>query len=630
MSRFFIFLILQLLITTSVSASFYPDIMVESKNLSKETIDYVSNSLTSIAKLVECQDGGEIERLRRRSYDAVISALAAKGYFSPKVNLDIGHNNQGVEKWNITIDSGKQATVSNLELNFLGRISHHDYVDRVKSVRDGWVIPLGHVFTNSEWSEAKKKLLNSIVSKDFLFARIMHSEARIDLEKSEVFLSITIDSGPLVLMGDIQTYGFHNIPSELVNNYIKYKKFEPFDQDLLNDWQQHLQSTNLFKVALVTIDTIAPDYFLKKIISDSDYLDKQSVFNSDGNSNVNSGLVDLVFQNKFEVILPVHVLVVELPLKKVVSSIGVDDGSGVKLESVYKQNVIRGMPIILSAGVGVDRGHQRLFMDLNLLPKINGKRNSFGVICDNFDNQGLKVTRFALGFTRSNYGYSSVYKNNNNVYYETNFGSLLAYDQIHIKNDSKFSLPTITNSFELSRNRIDNKYNPRSGNIIVIGLGAGLVLDTVNPYARVKFRSQYWWPLSNIGVITIRSEFGKIWPSDKKILIPDDFGFRVGGARSIRGYSYQSIGCQRGFATVGASMMTVASVEYSCYFTERWGAGFFVDVGDAFNSLDQMDLALGYGIGARVRTPAGPLSLDVAYGHKHNDLRLHFSLGIAF
>ena len=34
--------------------------------------------------------------------------------------------------------------------------------------------------------------------------------------------------------------------------------------------------------------------------------------------------------------------------------------------------------------------------------------------------------------------------------------------------------------------------------------------------------------------------------------------------------------------------------------------------------------------GARVRTPAGPLFLDLAYGQRQRDLRLHFSLGIAF
>jgi translocation and assembly module TamA len=43
-----------------------------------------------------------------------------------------------------------------------------------------------------------------------------------------------------------------------------------------------------------------------------------------------------------------------------------------------------------------------------------------------------------------------------------------------------------------------------------------------------------------------------------------------------------------------------------------------------------MDMKIGYGVGALIKTPAGPLNLDIAYGQKDRKIRLHFSLGIAF
>jgi translocation and assembly module TamA len=43
-----------------------------------------------------------------------------------------------------------------------------------------------------------------------------------------------------------------------------------------------------------------------------------------------------------------------------------------------------------------------------------------------------------------------------------------------------------------------------------------------------------------------------------------------------------------------------------------------------------MDMHYGYGIGALLRTPAGPFMMDLAYGQKDRRLRLHFSLGVAF
>lgn len=129
-------------------------------------------------------------------------------------------------------------------------------------------------------------------------------------------------------------------------------------------------------------------------------------------------------------------------------------------------------------------------------------------------------------------------------------------------------------------------------------------------------------------VLTIRGEVGKVWRDNENV--PPDFGFRTGGARSIRGYSYQSIGRHQGGAVIGAPTLAVASVEYTHYFTSMFGVTSFVDVGDAAESFGDMKAYLGYGLGAAVRTPAGPIYVDLAYGQRDHKLRLHFSLGIAF
>ena len=52
--------------------------------------------------------------------------------------------------------------------------------------------------------------------------------------------------------------------------------------------------------------------------------------------------------------------------------------------------------------------------------------------------------------------------------------------------------------------------------------------------------------------------------------------------------------------------------------------------GNAFDDTSQARPAVGYGIGARVRTPIGPFRLDLAYGEQSRQVRLHFSVGIAF
>src|SRR5690606_24825530 len=187
---------------------------------------------------------------------------------------------------------------------------------------------------------------------------------------------------------------------------------------------------------------------------------------------------------------------------------------------------------------------------------------------------------------------------------------------------------TLVGTWNWLRRDVNAKYDPREGHLIDLGLGAGVTLDDGEPFYRVGIRGQQWWSIGRYDVLTVRGEVGKVWTKTDRL--PQDFGYRTGGARSIRGYRYDSIGLNVGDAVVGAPTLAVASVEYTHYLNEQLGINFFVDAGDAASSFGDMDIALGYGAGVAFRTPAGPFYVDLAYGQRDRRLRLHFSLGIAF
>jgi translocation and assembly module TamA len=56
----------------------------------------------------------------------------------------------------------------------------------------------------------------------------------------------------------------------------------------------------------------------------------------------------------------------------------------------------------------------------------------------------------------------------------------------------------------------------------------------------------------------------------------------------------------------------------------------FVDAGNAADDRLTFRLLPGYGAGARWRSPAGPLAVDLAYGQEERKLRLHLSIAVAF
>lgn len=608
-----------------------PEIIVDPGGVPPAALTAITEAVDAIARLAEDQDGGEINRLRRRARDATLAALATQGYFSPKVTLEAG-TDIGGETWDIGIVAGNRTTVSSVDLTFTGRITRPEYAQRVQKLRDDWQLKAGQPFINSDWNRAKSTLLDDVSTRDFMLARMTASQADIMADTATADLHVTIDSGPQVRMGELNTEGLKRVPNKLVERYVRYSVGAAYDQNRLDTWQQDLQSTAFFRGAFVSLETPGS---AQSQATDVKVDRARAPGSTDlaaetpaGDPSV-SGAVPPpppTFDSDGEVTLPVQVRVVEAPPKRFTGSIGLDDEAGVRVESLYRQNVVFGQPVTLETGFGVDRLRQRAYADFLLPPTERGYKDSIGVLADHSDIQGLEVTRYALGATRLQERKGA---GDSRVEYETRWGLLLAQDHVKIDGGDEYTLPTLTATAEWLRRDVDNKYNPREGNLIAVGGGVGVTLDTGEPYTRARLRAQKWWPIGKLDVLTVRGEVGRVW-SSSKVQVPDDFGFRTGGARSIRGYKYQSIGVQRDNAVVGAPTLVVGSIEYDHYFDERWGMGVFLDAGDAAESFGDMSLALGYGVGARVRTPAGPLSLDVAYGQRERDLRLHFSLGIAF
>lgn len=605
--------VLLALVRTAYAA---PEIVIDPGTVNPATIKAVNDAVQVIARLASDQDGGEADRLRRRARDAALAALATQGYFAARVDLRTG-SDVGGGTWDISIEAGERTRVVAVDISFTGRIAQPQYASRVAALRKNWSLPVGRPFVNEDWNKAKSSLLNDVSDKDFLLARIQASSADVQADQGQARLKVVIDSGPAVRMGMLEINGLDRVPASLVRRYVRYKQGEAYDQDKLNDWQQALQATSFFRGAFVSM--VRPDGSRETPPAQT-----PATSTPQGDPGVAAGSQPPGgMDGNGEITLPVQVRVVEGPPKRFSASLGVDSDVGVGVEALYRQQVVFGQPLTMESGVGVNRLRQRVYTDFYLPPDGRGNKDSIGVLAEHSDIQGQEVTRFALGATRLQERHGE-----GRVDYETRWGLLAAHDRVRIEGASDYDLPSLTGTVEWVRRDVDDKYDPREGNLVALGGGLGVTLDTGRPYSRARARAQRWWPVGQRDVFTMRGEIGKVWSDNTRV--PPDFGFRTGGARSIRGYSYLSIGADRGDAVVDAPTLLVGSVEYDHYFNERWGIGFFVDAGDAAQSFSDMRLAVGYGVGARVRTPAGPLFLDVAYGQRDHSLKLAFSLGIAF
>jgi translocation and assembly module TamA len=148
-------------------------------------------------------------------------------------------------------------------------------------------------------------------------------------------------------------------------------------------------------------------------------------------------------------------------------------------------------------------------------------------------------------------------------------------------------------------------------------------------FVRGTARATVLLPLGRNDDLHLRGEGGVVVANSREG-IPSTFLFRTGGDQTVRGYAFESLGVRQGDAIVGGRRMVVLSGEYTRWIGENWGIAGFVDAGNAWDDTTLARAALGYGVGARVRTPIGPIRADLAYGEESKQLRLHFSVGFSF
>ncbi|MGB6242781.1 MAG: BamA/TamA family outer membrane protein [Castellaniella sp.] len=591
-----------------------PEVIIDPGGSPPKVLQAITEAVGAITRLAEDQDVREVSRLRRRAWDAAQAALQTQGYFAAQVTLDVSDGApNGGEFWEITIDPGVRTRVRQLGLSFQGALAEPGYAGRQNALKAGWLLKPGMPFINDDWHTAKSDLLDAVVERDFYFARLHPTRAVVDPQAAQADLDVTVDSGPPVRLGELQVIGLKRVPVSLINRYVRYTPGDPYDQTQLEDWQQALQSTTFFRGAFVTLSDGA--------------VPTDAGAPADGRPDAEAGVAAPAVrpEGNQPVSLPVRVQVTEAPARYVSGSLGADSDHGVRVEGLYRQNVVYGLPVWIETGAGVDQKRQRAFFDVHLPPTLSGYKDSFGVLYDHSDIEGLETSRAGVGWKRTQQRKAA---GDSRVEYETAWAALVAYDKTRIAGAYRYEVPSWAATWQWLRRDVNAKYDPREGNLIEFGLGVGTTLDDGQPFYRSSLRAQQWWPLSDRDVLTVRGEIGKVWSDTQRL--PQDFSWRTGGSRSIRGYRYQSIGLQRGDAVIGAPALGVVSIEYTHYFTELLGANVFVDAGDAAPSFGQFDWHLGYGAGVAVRTPAGPFNIDLAWAQKDRRLRLQFSLGIAF
>jgi translocation and assembly module TamA len=530
----------------------------------------------------------ELTRLVAEAPEQARALLETEGYFNAQVEVQTEGGTP--PRVRVRVQPGPRTTVADVQLQVQGPLAEatarnaSDARDAQKALRSHWALPAGEPFRQQDWDNAKSDALTQLRAQGYVGAKWLATEARIDAASHRATLYATVDSGPLYRTGLLEITGLQHQDASTVRNIADFGPGRPATEALLLDFQDRLMKSDLFDRATVTL---APDAAHPEAT-------------------------------------PVKVHLAERKLQDAKFTVGIaaDVGAHGSVEHVHRRPF--GQPWVMRNKIDLAQLQQSWDGELSTqtLPGLWRNLVGAGAARTTTDTDEVVSSHLRAGRAQETGRISRLV-----------FGELqhsITHNALGRQAASSIAL----HDHGIWRN-VDNLLLPTRGRVWTGEVGAGLARSNPGgngPFSRLYAKLNAYQPFGNQWHASERVELGQVFGRDS-LLIPDELLFRAGGAGSVRGYAYRSLSPSVDGVQVSGRVLFTSSVELAHPILERlpdlWGA-VFVDAGEAALHWNELHPALGYGIGARYRSPIGPVSVDLAYGQRVHHVRLHVSVGVQF
>lgn len=515
-----------------------------------------------------------------RTQQEIRELLKSEGYFSSVITVS-RESKENSNKPHLKIDPGEVTRVGEISIAFRGVIAEESrYQDRIQLLRASWSLKQNERFRSSDWEQAKSILVSMVASEEFAAAYLVTSQATVDPERAQADLSVVIDSGPVFYFGELEITGLERYQENLITASKNFKTGDVYKRETLQLFQNALQKGPQFSTVSVTISAEVAHHRA----------------------------------------VPVQVTVTEAQSQRVAFGLGYSSNNGARGELNYRNHNLFDRAWNLTSMLRLEQRRQTFLGTVDTLPDQNHVNYSAGASLQMTNIQNLKTIEQKIGVTRN--------------YQTPKIQMQVGLSWQHESKQPSGGINQINEALVLDwrwrRQVVDDPFFIRRGDVTEIRIGGGVeALLSDQNFLRTYARHQTWWPVGARDTFFLRAEVGYTF-ADSRFGIPQEYLFRAGGIQSVRGYDFKSLGEREGNAVVGALTMVTGTAEYTHWLNQQWGAAAFVDVGNAADRWRALHPVIGYGAGIRWRSPAGPIALDLARGHDTGNLRVHFSMTVAF
>jgi translocation and assembly module TamA len=513
-----------------------------------------------------------IRRVHGRAHQQIKTALQPFGYYHANVTSTLELMGK---TWmaRFVVDPGPPTLVAGLDLD----VSAPAAADPVVTTAIASFKPqIGEVIEHRIYESGRDRIADALSARGYLDAQMLEHQVAIRLADHSARIALKFDSGARFNFGETRFEGAH-LPADVLAGYQPYKLGQPYRQDRLLELQQRLLDSDYF--GEVEIET------------DREHADGMSV----------------------------PIIVRTAPAKRTVYSGGVSIGtdSGIGVQGGITRRWVNERGHKFNAGAEISQRLKVLGAQY-LIPIPGTDRRawsaSLGYRDEETDTSTQQLVTGLLARQRENQSGSLI----------TGLG---VQSGDFVVGDLPGSSTLVYPEVRWTRRRVDDFLNPRKGWSITAearaapsGLGDSSFAQLRTDVRLLRPRGDDRW--------FARLQLGALWAEDFSMM-PPTLRYFAGGDRSLRGFTYQTLGPKNVLEKVaGGHYLAVGTFEYEHHLTGDFGLAGFVDAGNAFDA-GNFDLAVGAGVGLRWRSPLGLVRLDLAHPFKGDasGLRLHLLIG---
>ena len=518
---------------------------------------------------------GRLRRLHRKAPQEISAALQPFGYYRPQIETSLTKSESGEWLAIYTIEPGMALPITEFNFNISPEISQDD---AFQELLQSHTLRVGNAFNHLDYEAFKTDIAKLASHRGYFDATYTEHRVEIDLDNYAARIYLSYDGGPRYRFGEVI------LRQDVLDNLLM-QRLIPFS-----------------KGDFYTLDKLIE---LQQVLNDTDYFQTADVSAGKPGANVAE--------------VPIEVSLTPRKRHRFETGLGYGTDTGARARFSWLMPRVNTKGHRFNSDLEVSEiGYSALasYRVPVLNPRTDQLIYSIGEQRQTFEDTDTTLRSLGVSLAHSR----GDWRENLAINYQQE-----QFESGDDSGNSTLLIPGIGWSRTWGNGFI-NVFDGLRFDLNLRGANKDLVSDS--SFEQLQASLKFISSLSPRNRIIARGGFGTTSTSEFAQL-PSSVRFFAGGAQSVRGYRYQSLGpTDASGDVVGGRSLILGSIEFEHYFNDRWGAAIFFDAGNAVNDLDD-DLEEGAGFGLRWKSPIGAIRFDLAsaISREGKPWRLHINIG---